>query len=432
MIVNPYPRIQGEVISTYQLIQLSGASYGFAKSPSGYYFNCNGGIPSSAAVARFNFNLLEQTTIVFEYINNAETNCDYGLISEVDKSFTFDWNNNSNSAEVFPSSSSTAQTYSVVVPKGEHFIDIKFIKDSSANDNYDSFLIKITNEELRELPPQQINDYGLATSDKILKGNRIIGANGYPILGTGLPQQTSASSSTIFNGQTAYDNLGNLITGTAMATTSTAIAEDIIEGTMAYDNLGNQINGTRPFTIGDMFTFSLTRSISEGSSQAVGQSDFVKKHFNDTNLVIGVCESSTYWLRDNAGIVSTVTSNTAFVSDSTNQAVYNASIFPIETGMTYNSGIKLYDYGVLLNINGTMAPNQSLSVNSTYSRLFANNDGTINLYSSSGGSSYDLRYRNRNWIFWAGLWSTSASTLSLRQTVPEEHSKRNVITIISE
>jgi hypothetical protein len=40
-----------------------------------------------------------------------------------------------------------------VVPKGEHFIDIKFTKDSSKNNNYDSFLIKITNEELRELPP---------------------------------------------------------------------------------------------------------------------------------------------------------------------------------------------------------------------------------------------------------------------------------------
>lgn len=222
MIVNPYPRIQGEVISTYQLIQLDGASYGFAKSPSGYYFNCNGGIAYSAAVARFNFNLLEQTTIIFEYINNAETNCDYGLISEVDKSFTFDWNDNSNSAEAFSSSSSTAQTYSMVVPKGEHFIDIKFTKDSSVNNNYDSFLIKIINEELRELPPQQTNNYGLATSDKILKGNRVIGANGYPILGTGLSQTTSATSSEILSGYTAYSNSGSYITGTYIPTTTSS------------------------------------------------------------------------------------------------------------------------------------------------------------------------------------------------------------------
>lgn len=214
MIVNPYPRIQGEIISTYQLIQLDGASYGFAKSPSGYYFNCNGGVSSSAAVARFNFNLLEQTTIVFEYINNAENNCDYGLISEVDKSFTFAWDDNSNSAIAFPSSSSTVQTYSMVVPKGEHFIDIKFVKDSSANINYDSFLIKITNEELRELSPQQANNYGLATSDKILKGNRIIGSNGYPILGTGLSKTTSATSNEILSGYTAYSNSGSYITGT--------------------------------------------------------------------------------------------------------------------------------------------------------------------------------------------------------------------------
>lgn len=222
MIVNPYPRIQGEIISTYQLIQLDGASYGFAKSPSGYYFNCNGGVSSSAAVARFNFNLLEQTTIVFEYINNAENNCDYGLISEVDKSFTFAWDDNSNSAIAFPSSSSTVQTYSMVVPKGEHFIDIKFVKDSSANINYDSFLIKITNEELRELSPQQANNYGLATSDKILKGNRIIGSNGYPILGTGLSKTTSATSSEILNGYTAYSNSGSYITGTYTPPTSSS------------------------------------------------------------------------------------------------------------------------------------------------------------------------------------------------------------------
>lgn len=230
MIVNPYPRIQGEAISTYQLIQLDGASYGFARSPSGYYYNTNNRINSSCSLSRFIFNLLEETTIEFSYLNYAEGKWDYGLIGNIDTALSTIFDDDSNAYMVLSTNSDNSnsiKTFSYTIPSGKHFIDIKYRKDRSNSFYMDTFMIKITNEDLIEKTPQEIQNSSydnFITSSNVMYPYRFIGSSGRPEIGQGFSKTTSATSNKIFNGYTAYSNSGDYITGTyTPPTTSSAI-----------------------------------------------------------------------------------------------------------------------------------------------------------------------------------------------------------------
>ena len=81
------------------------------------------------------------------------------------------------------------------------------------------------------------------TSDKIFNG--YVGYNGLErVVGTALPQSTTAQSHLIKNGYTAYDNNGNLITGTGWAQTTNATPNDVVMSTTAYSSNGELIVGT--------------------------------------------------------------------------------------------------------------------------------------------------------------------------------------------
>lgn len=81
------------------------------------------------------------------------------------------------------------------------------------------------------------------TPDKIFNG--YVGYNGLEkIVGTALPQTTTAQSHLIKNGYTAYDNNGNLITGTGWAQTTNATPNDVVMSTTAYSSTGELIVGT--------------------------------------------------------------------------------------------------------------------------------------------------------------------------------------------
>ena len=81
-------------------------------------------------------------------INYAESNYDYGVLSNLDTALTLTNSDDTSNNLVYKtfkgSSLSTIQpvVYSGI-PKGNHFIDIKFRKDSSGNSNNDSFQFQI-------------------------------------------------------------------------------------------------------------------------------------------------------------------------------------------------------------------------------------------------------------------------------------------------
>lgn len=142
---------------TSQLVQgtESGASYtvtnvtttyGFALNNNSYYESNNKAHASSAAVCRVDFVLPVAATITFSLINYAEATYDYGLLSNIDTTLNTNasadtsnvyWNGkNNNSASV------QTVTYSNVTA-GNHYIYVKYFKDSYTDSNNDSLQFKV-------------------------------------------------------------------------------------------------------------------------------------------------------------------------------------------------------------------------------------------------------------------------------------------------
>lgn len=138
-------------VSSYTVNKVSGATYGFtphlsSNQSQNYYESANKGVANSAAVCRVNFNLVAKSNITFSCLNYAESNYDFGILGNVDTALGTTYTVDSSYAKSFKGlSSSSWQTYTYTnVAAGTHFIDVKFRKDSSVNNNNDSLQFKVT------------------------------------------------------------------------------------------------------------------------------------------------------------------------------------------------------------------------------------------------------------------------------------------------
>lgn len=124
-----------------------GASYGFPlNSSTGFYTSNNIGQSKTAAVARVNITAIERTTVTFTVINYAEQGYDFGVLGFLDTPLAQVYNSdNAGYWNGFASNRniSTQQTVTYSVPIGEHFIDVKYIKDDATDSNNDNFQFKV-------------------------------------------------------------------------------------------------------------------------------------------------------------------------------------------------------------------------------------------------------------------------------------------------
>lgn len=126
--------------------QVSGAAYGFSLSGN-YYVSQNKGVAKSAAVARVNITCVERTTVTFNVINYAEEGYDFGVLGLLDEPLATTYNtDNSGYWNGFASSRNTSavQTVTYTVPIGEHFIDVKYIKDDATDQYNDNFQFNVS------------------------------------------------------------------------------------------------------------------------------------------------------------------------------------------------------------------------------------------------------------------------------------------------
>ena len=125
--------------NSFEVFAISGASYGFALNSNGYYESNNKGVDNSAAVCRVNIHAAKACTVMFKCINYAESNYDFDVSTNVAKSFK-------------GSSSASVQTYAYTnVAKGDHFIDVKYRKDSSQSSNNDTLQFKVEISQRRDI-----------------------------------------------------------------------------------------------------------------------------------------------------------------------------------------------------------------------------------------------------------------------------------------
>ena len=148
--------------NTYTInTQVSGASYGFnLNSSTGYYVSTNGGVSSSASVARVNFDLESDVLVTIQYINQGESQADYGMFGKIDTTVSTTGNTYTTSSAspddpnnyyymcaAASDSTTTVKTLTYNISAGEHYIDIKYAKDQASDSGNDSLQWKILSIE---------------------------------------------------------------------------------------------------------------------------------------------------------------------------------------------------------------------------------------------------------------------------------------------
>lgn len=129
---------------SYSVNAISGAEYGFSLNSDGYYESTNKGVKSSCAICRVNFQCSVDTAIYICCINSGEEGCDYGIVGKLDTALSI--YNTSDSTYLWKATSSNASAIidvNLTVPAGSHFVDIKYKKDSSVDEDNDSLQFRI-------------------------------------------------------------------------------------------------------------------------------------------------------------------------------------------------------------------------------------------------------------------------------------------------
>lgn len=124
----------------------SGASYGFALNANGFYESTNNGVSNSASVARVDFYTDGTKKMLVECINYAESNYDFGILSNIGTSLTLTSTEDTTNVKKSFKGSQSASIQTVdygTVAAGNRSFYIKYRKDSSANHNNDSLQFRI-------------------------------------------------------------------------------------------------------------------------------------------------------------------------------------------------------------------------------------------------------------------------------------------------
>lgn len=197
-------------------------TYGFALNANDYYESNNKAHASSAAVCRVDISVPVAATVTFSLINYAEATYDYGLLSNIDTTLNTNasadttnvyWNGkNNNSASV------QTVTYSNVTA-GDHYIYVKYFKDTYTDSYNDSLQFKVAITLNEPFTPSTYYGYDITniTADHtivVTAGGSTqtiyYKANGSWVAATAVYKKVSGSwvlqndLSTVFDSQTNY------------------------------------------------------------------------------------------------------------------------------------------------------------------------------------------------------------------------------------
>ena len=131
----------------HRVEQISEATHGFTLNSNDYYESTNKGIANSYSLCKLVFNATEMNNILkLECINSGESNYDFGILSNIDT--TLSLGSSADSTNVYKSFNGQSSTSPVTITypettAGEHYIYIKYKKDSSGDNGNDSLQFKV-------------------------------------------------------------------------------------------------------------------------------------------------------------------------------------------------------------------------------------------------------------------------------------------------
>lgn len=159
------PKVSGYSGTYTVTAKADGASYGFSES-GGVYTSTNAGIASSVSVARIDMTVSVDSVLTLSCISNGESNFDFGAIYNIDQTTSNLFTNTREDSLYYKSfkgeASETAQTITVDVPAGEHYMYLKYLKDSTTDTSPDIFSFQVVSllpadESALEKKPGSIN-----------------------------------------------------------------------------------------------------------------------------------------------------------------------------------------------------------------------------------------------------------------------------------
>jgi hypothetical protein len=128
--------------ASYTVSSISSTTYGFSL-PNGYYESQNKGVNSSFAICKVTITNPYGANVYMDYINYAEANYDYGLVSKLNTTLTSSSTADTSNVLLNCKSNSSASSKTLDLGKVEGYYYVKFIKDSSQHKNNDSFKFTI-------------------------------------------------------------------------------------------------------------------------------------------------------------------------------------------------------------------------------------------------------------------------------------------------
>lgn len=132
----------------YTVAAVSGSTYTFTNNGAGYYVSNNKGVDDSYALSRVTVTTDGTKNVIVEYQHDTEIYWDYGLISNIDTTFTTSVTPDSNSMVTRPTrndglANAVKRINFGKLSAGTHTFDVKFIKDSSGARGTDSMKFKV-------------------------------------------------------------------------------------------------------------------------------------------------------------------------------------------------------------------------------------------------------------------------------------------------
>ena len=126
-------------------------TYQFILNENGYYESNNKGASNSYALCRVDFNNDIDIDLTIDYISFGESNYDFGIFSKLDLSLTRNSSeDNANVVEKSCKGEASTDVKQIIyhIPAGEHFIEIKYRKDSGGDRDNDSLQFKIEEDQI--------------------------------------------------------------------------------------------------------------------------------------------------------------------------------------------------------------------------------------------------------------------------------------------
>lgn len=130
--------------STYEVVAVDGASYGFALNDAGYWESQNKGQGGKVALCQINISNVAGRKLYLDCINYAEANYDYGILGAVNQTLGTTSLDDSGVKQSFKGlSKADIQTVEYSDATGNCSIQVKFRKDGSGDNNNDTLQFKV-------------------------------------------------------------------------------------------------------------------------------------------------------------------------------------------------------------------------------------------------------------------------------------------------